>query len=105
MDTGVKYCALSCEEDTDCPKKATCKDLGRDEMICTYDDATPATAYATGAHSVPRQWPLRRPAAGRPSARWKIAVLDSGGIELRSPGCAKEGAAGCPMMSAAIKPR
>ena len=38
--TGTKLCALECGGDDDCPKKATCKNLGG-ASVCTYDDAGP----------------------------------------------------------------
>jgi hypothetical protein len=36
-DTGDRLCALECDDDSDCPAKATCKSIG----VCTYDDAGP----------------------------------------------------------------
>jgi hypothetical protein len=39
-DTGDHYCALVCDTDSECPTRATCKDVGG-ASLCTYDDATP----------------------------------------------------------------
>jgi hypothetical protein len=73
-DTGDHYCALVCDTDSDCPTRATCKDLGG-ASLCTYDDATPTP---------PPTPPVPTPAPGKwlqvQQVEWASGLLSAASV-------------------------
>jgi hypothetical protein len=92
-DTGEHLCALVCDTDSDCPKRATCKDLGG-ASICTYDDATPTPPPTPPVPTpVPGTTHYGDPyRAGGCLADEDVETLDEAkGIKICSPQCVTKG--------------